>query len=1296
MQPGDVLGAKFEIERRAGAGGMGEVFRARDRTTGEAIAIKVLLEGRKNDDARFEREADVLSDLRHPGIVQYVAHELTSAGRAYLAMEWLEGEDLATRLRRAGLTVEETITLMTRAAEALGAAHARGVVHRDLKPSNLFLVGRDVARVKVLDFGIAHLGGATRMTQTGVVLGTPGYMAPEQARSSQEIDARTDVFALGCVLFECLTGAPLFSGEHFMAIVAKILFQVAPRVRDFRPGVAPELDALVARMLAKNPAERPYDGTAVAAALESLSRGAVLYTEDAPQPSGAPSSALTGSERRVLSVVLLGPDRGGAGDAARTEELRRAVEARGGQIEFLPDGSALVTFTGSSRIATDQAAQAARCALALRALCPGRAMTLATGRAEVTGKIPVSEAIDQAARRLSTHRMPAAGLPPSGNAPPIAIDEVTAGLLDIRFEVVEATGGLTLQREHPIAEGMRTLLGKPTTCVGREWELATLEALLQESVEESQVRVALVTAPAGMGKSRLAYEFSRRARQREERVDLWVGRSDSLRAGSAFGLLGQALRSAIGFHEGEPLSQRQQTLREKVAQHVPRGERERVTEFLGELVGTPFPADAGAPLHAARLDAQLMGEQMRRAFLEFLSAEAKARPILLILEDLHWGDLPTVRFLDAALLRVKDRPWMVLALARPEVHTLFPKLWDERGVQEIRLKELTRKASERLVRQVLGDRVSAETMDRLVKQADGHAFYLEELIRAVAEGKGAALPETVLSMVQARLSGLETRARRVLRAASVFGEVLWPGGVVALLGGTEAAHEARDWLTALVEREVLVRRSESRFPGEAELGFRHALLREGAYAMLTDEDRALGHRLAAEWLEERGESGSMSLAEHFERGREPARAASHFLRAAEQAFRGGDVNAAVERAQRGLAGGPPDAVRAELLSFLSETIGWSNEMSLALSYAEQAARVSTPGSVPWTKAMSAKLAGVLYLGRVEEAMATLDALLSAVPVPDARGHWARGLGSASLMLSLGGRLDLAGRTIERIRAASGPCRETDPLTWAWMEAQDTHWAAWALEDPWTGLLRGRAAHGALLAAGQRLPAALVQALIGMDAWFLGALDEAEQELRASILTASIDNRDLGPFSSLRTRFLVGVLLDRGALGEARNLASRMIATGQEQGIPQDEGRGRWAMADVLRALGDLAAAEREAERSLEQMATLPLERAAATVTLAAIHLACGRVASALTAAREAMARYEEMRAFGFKGSFARLIYAEALAAVGEQEASRAALAVARERLLATAQKIDAPELRRRFLADIPEHARILTLAGDPL
>src|SRR6185436_11637048 len=233
----------------------------------------------------------------------------------------------------------------------------------------------------------------------------------------------------------------------------------------------------------------------------------------------------------------------------------------------------------------------------------------------------------------------------------------------------------------------------------------------------------------------------------------------------------------------------------------------------------------------ARQDAQLMSEQMRNAWMDFLSAETSAHPVLLVLEDLHWGDFGTVRFIDTALRDRGDRPWMVLALARPEVYEVFPKLWAERqNVQEIRLKELGRKAGERLVRQVLADSVGPETLERMVKQADGNAFYLEELIRAVAEGKAHSLPETVLAMVETRIGRLPLEARRVLRAASVFGEVCWEGGVTVLLGGTMDATMVGAWLAKLVEQEVLVVKPKSRFPDDRESTFRHALLREGAYA----------------------------------------------------------------------------------------------------------------------------------------------------------------------------------------------------------------------------------------------------------------------------------------------------------------------------------------------------------------------------------------------------------------------------------------------------------------------------------
>ncbi|HEX3764658.1 MAG TPA: protein kinase, partial [Kofleriaceae bacterium] len=745
MELADLLEERFEVEYQIQGGGMGEVFRARDRHSDQPVAIKVIADGRDPRGARFAREVQLLSELSHPGIVRYVAHGVTAAGAPYLVMEWLDGEDLRRRLEREPLTIGESVALATRVAEALGAAHARGIVHRDLKPSNLFLPGGRIDQVKVLDFGIAQQDGMSQLTRTGTLIGTPGYMAPEQARGHEAIDARADVFALGCVLFECLTGVRPYEGDSAIAILGKILFDDAPRVNALWPEVPEDLDALVARMLARDPALRARDGAALAAALDALGPHA-RSTAVAPRGRSAPRTALTGSERRFLSVVLLGA---ADGDPIAEHELRQAIRPYGGRMEQLADGSIIVIVDAERaewQVATDQAAQSARCALAIRALVPRRAMAVAMGRAESTSRLPGGDVIDRASRLL-------AHAPPAGTgALPIALDEISAGLLDARFDVVEAPAGVMLHGERALIQGARTLLGRPTSCVGRDWELGALAASLGESLDEHEARAVIVTAAAGMGKSRLAAEFVARIPQRDQPVAVWLGRGDSLRAGSTLDLLAQALRGALGIHGGEPLAERHDRIRARVAERVPAAERARVAEFLGELIGAPFPEDAAsASLAAARQDAQLMGEQLRKAWLDFLDAETAAQPVLLVLEDLHWGDFGTVRFLDAALRDRRNRPWMVLALARPEVFEVFPKLWAERqNVQEIRLQELGRRAGERLVRQVLGDSVGLDTIERLVMQADGNAFYLEELIRAAAEGKHDALPDTVLAMVETR------------------------------------------------------------------------------------------------------------------------------------------------------------------------------------------------------------------------------------------------------------------------------------------------------------------------------------------------------------------------------------------------------------------------------------------------------------------------------------------------------------------------------------------------------------------
>ncbi len=273
VEPGNLVAGRFEIERLAGRGGMALVYRARDLSTGTVVAVKILHdETSPHALERFARETAVLADLTHPAIVRHVSHGRTERGQLFLAMEWLEGSTLSAALKRGGLAARDAVELGRRVAEGLGAAHARGFLHRDVKPSNILLVDDDARRAKLVDFGVAHvtMSAAGSMTRTGVMLGTPGYMAPEQARGGRAVDARADVFSLGCVLFECLAGRPPFYGDNLMAVLAKILVEEVPRVSELEPAVLPSLDALVARMLAKDPGARPPDARAVAGELAAL------------------------------------------------------------------------------------------------------------------------------------------------------------------------------------------------------------------------------------------------------------------------------------------------------------------------------------------------------------------------------------------------------------------------------------------------------------------------------------------------------------------------------------------------------------------------------------------------------------------------------------------------------------------------------------------------------------------------------------------------------------------------------------------------------------------------------------------------------------------------------------------------------------------------------------------------------------------------------------------------------------------------------------------------------------------
>ena len=1315
-----VIGDRFEIQGLAGRGASGSVYRATDTATGATVALKILSPLATSDVARFEREAAVLSEIHHPGVVRHVASGVTPSGVAYLAMEWLEGHDLRHRHAAGPMSIEDSVRLGIRVAEALYAVHARGFVHRDLKPSNLFLRDDSVDRVAVVDFGVAHAGrGAPFPIPEVGPVGTPSTMAPEQARGDPDIDGRADLFALGCVLYTCITGHAPFGANNIMAVLAKILFEETPRVREIVPEVSEALDDLVASLMAKERDMRPATASAALALLREIEKGPTTGTR--PPAAAAPIN-ITGLERRFCSVIAALPpathrsatgsldeaDEGGPGSLA---SLFASFQAR---FEILRDGVVVALVSGGES-ATDQAMLAARCALSLRARWRGARVSLATGPGTIGSRLPVGQVIDRASHVLllrsaggpvqvaRAHFLPrrseATGPTSSPGVHAIAIDEVTAALLDARFDVVASGPGagdrvLGLRGERSASDGRRTLLGKSTPCVGRARELALLASVFDECATDQVARVVIVTAPPGFGKSRLRYELLDQLRAQGRQIEVWMGRGDVMSPGSPLGMLAQAIRSAAGVLDGEPLASRRKKLAARVARHVEPASRARVAEFLGELVGAPFPEEqASVQLRAARRNPRAMGDQMRRAWTDFVTAEGATRPVLLILEDLHWGDAATVSFVDDALRACRDRPLLVLALARPNLGELFDGLWATSNPLTIALRELSLRESELLVVHVLGDSLSQEAVSEIAATSQGNAFYLEELIRSAAEGDPGRPPRTVVAMVQARLLRFDDDVRRILRAASVYGQAFWTGGVRALLGASDAAARLDSALDLLVGREVISRRAESKFPLETEYTFRHALVRDAAYAMLTVADQTLGHRLASEWLEQSGEHDAMTLAEHHERGGEPGRAARWFERAAEQALEGSDLPAAIARAERGVASCPPGPDQGRLLALQTEAHFWTADYAAAEARGTLALPWLERGSGRWCRTLARTAVGRARRGDADATLKLVETLLEVEALGDAEdpGALVFALAQVANQLLFLGRHELLLRVCDRVEAIATKQGTSDPTLAAWV-AETLAARAMVLGDIGTAIELMESASRHFLAAGDMRESYVEAISVGYGYCTVGMFDDAARVLRE--VAPIIDRlRLLHLKASVAQNLGVAV-----ALGGARDEGHAILRGGLETciaiGDPRLEGATRLHLAILAADLGNLDEAEALCRSAVALGQDTPGVRAPALAELAVVLVARGRGDEALAAATQAHELLVRHVSLEFGDVLVRLAFAEALHATGKFDAARAQIVHARDLLVAQADRIRDPRRRASFLANVPENARTLKLAED--
>ena len=465
MPPPDLpvgIFAGHRIVRPIASGGAGSVLLATS-ADGAPRALKLVARSGIAEQL-FAQEIAALRALADvPQVVHYRAHGETEEW-LWLTLEWLEGDTLARVLERDGLSLARTTAVGLELSHALVALHERGIVHRDLKPSNVMCCSD--GRVKLLDFGIAADSGRP-LSHWGP--GTPGYMAPEQARGGGTVDARSDLFALGCILFELLTGRPAFAWRGRTATLARVVLQEVPRVSELRPGTPAPLVDLVGRLLAKDPEARPRSAAEVREILTSVA-AQDGQADVVLRPPPAPDNG----EQRVLSVIAVRASETAAetlveepadDDDDLLAILSEAALRHRGQLEPLVDWTSMVIL--SDTLAHELAQRAMRCAEEIQEAAPWARVAVATGQATWAGGQPVGEVTDSVLAALAA---------------------ATPGQL--RSDAMTRT-----------LAGLASATPRRTNLVGRRAELRRLVAALRAVVRQRSAAKLVVAGRPGQGKS---------------------------------------------------------------------------------------------------------------------------------------------------------------------------------------------------------------------------------------------------------------------------------------------------------------------------------------------------------------------------------------------------------------------------------------------------------------------------------------------------------------------------------------------------------------------------------------------------------------------------------------------------------------------------------------------------------------------------------------------------------------------------------------------------------------------------
>lgn len=877
------MGGRFVVEREVGRGGAGVVYRAWDKVSEHYVALKVIAADAgvsPEEEARLTREGELLSHLDHPGIVKIVAYGvLDDSCLPFIAMEWLDGEDLVNRQRKNPLSIRQAVELIIQVATALETAHQAGVIHRDIKPANIVLTSRPAEAgeldvlPKLVDFGTAAAGDI-RITRNGDVVGTPAYMAPEQARGDAPIDVRSDIYSLGATLFELIAGRPPHVGPTAIATLARLVTTPPPRLSELRRETPPLLEALVHRMLSTEPEHRPGSMREVISALEDskLELDRVVWPSSSLGEPALSTRLGSSASRLVTSIVALRFAQGSARERALEHLRSRGADA----VPLGPDS--IVAHLGARHSVGTEATTALE--LGRKLAHAGARVGIASGRARMnltsqTGEMqPVGEVVDRAS-----------SLARDAEAAMVLADATTSELGRGRFEFRARDDGSSIVGEQ--LRGPRAERAGGAPFVGREPEMAQVVNAFERARGDATPILVTVTGPPGIGKSRLRREVLARITASADAPAVVLQRSDAYGSGHALGAAADVLRAIVGLSKGATSKEAEAAIVARLGPATRSDLTSKNREILARLLANEALPEG--------LDPRGARDVLWLAMTELVVQISSQQPTVIVMEDLQWADQESIGWIDHMLGRSAHRPLMVMALVRPAFWSDNPNRFAGRDHVRLELRPISKRATRTIARALMGESTPEEVLDRIAEQSAGLPLFAEELARIAVTRDAPVNAPTIEAAIQVSLDSLDDECRDAVGRLSVFGQTCWDAGLEAL-----GLSNAESVMKALAAAEILMEQNVSRFPGTREWVFKHALVREVAYSSLGERERKELHALAASWLASMGEDAA-TVAGHYDLGGQEVAAAEHWARAAQRALATNAIADALRMAERALA-----------------------------------------------------------------------------------------------------------------------------------------------------------------------------------------------------------------------------------------------------------------------------------------------------------------------------------------------------------------------------------------------------------